>query len=110
MHETNRKNSFRGYEDSLEKNYMKYPGGRYYDDEFSHLNIEDRPIFQWISYSVSMSEYNIPVIFDMIEWCKNNLDSIWEGPVGYLGTWKFRFVEEEDYMAFKLRWSGIDAI
>lgn len=100
----------RGYEDSMERNFMRFPSGRYYDNEFSHLDINDRPIFAWLSYPIPMSEFNIPTIFDMIEWCKNNLDNMWEGPVGYFGVWKFRFTTEEDFVAFKLRWSGVDAV
>lgn len=76
--------------------------GQYYDDLFEDTeNWYDRPIYGWQSMCLPLTT-PIEEICEITEWLKENIDNMWEGPIGYLGVWKFRFTEESDCMAFKL--------
>lgn len=56
----------------------------------------------WLPMHLSCKEYTIEEIFDLTQWMKENIENVWEGPIGYLGFWKFRFTAEEDMVAVKL--------
>lgn len=78
--------------------------GRYYDDLFpleDYENWYDRPIVGWMSFGISFKT-PIDEVQELTEWLKENIDNVWEGPIGYMGGWKFRFTTEADYIAFKL--------
>lgn len=78
--------------------------GQYYEDLFplkDYKNWYDRPIYCWLPMCLS-GKTPIEDIYEVTEWLKENIDNVWEGPIGYLGVWKFLFTEESDCMAFKL--------
>ena len=85
--------------------------GQYYDfdslpvnDLFSQDDFENwcnRPIYCWMGQYIE-GQTPIEEVQEITQWLKENIDNVWEGPIGYMGWWKFRFTEETDIMAFKL--------
>ena len=86
-------------------NIYKPQWGYYYNDLFPISDFErwkKRPIFCWLPYYLDMRIYSENDIYVITEWLKENINSIWEGPIGYMGFWKFRFTKDSDIIAFKL--------
>ena len=77
--------------------------GTYYGELFplGNDNWFDRPIYCWLPMCLP-GKTPIEEVQEITEWLKENIDNVWEGPIGYLGVWKFRFTDEVDCMAFKL--------
>lgn len=65
--------------------------------------IERHDSLVWIPATIRYDKITVDEIRKLTEWCKENIDNVWEGPIGYLGVWKFRFTNQNDYLAFKLR-------
>lgn len=63
----------------------------------------DWVIYGWVSVIIPFKDIEMEELYELTQWCKENIDNVWEGPIGYLGIWKFRFTTEEDRLAFKLR-------
>jgi hypothetical protein len=61
-----------------------------------------RPIFSWVPLCIGYTEISMEELHDITQWAKENIDNVWEGPIGYMGFWKFKFTTEEDRLAFKL--------
>lgn len=62
----------------------------------------DRASVCWLPKHLSMKEYSVEQVQDITEWLIDNTHYAWEGPIGYMGFWKFRFSNEIDIIAFKL--------
>lgn len=78
--------------------------GQYYEDLFpleDYENWYDRPVYCWLSTAIPFKT-PIDEVQEITEWLQENIDNVWEGPIGYMGMWKFRFTTEADYIAFKL--------
>lgn len=74
--------------------------GRYRLDEIDDIFSCD--VVCWLPIHLPATKYTEVEIYELTQWLRENLDSIWEGPIGYLGFWKFRFTCEEDIVAVKL--------
>ncbi len=86
-------------------NTYKPEWGYYHNDLYPIDDIEkwkNRPIVCWLPQYLDMKKYTENDAYVITVWLKENMDSIWEGPIGYMGLWKFRFTEETDIIAFKL--------
>ena len=77
----------------------KYWPNDYPDDK--DLDFFERPIYGWLATGVSCKT-PIEDVKEITDWLIENIDNVWEGPIGYLGYWKFRFTVESDAMIFKL--------
>ena len=77
--------------------------GKYYPDGYmdKYLSLSYQPMYLWQS-SLLPGSTPIGRVQEITEWLKDNIDNVWEGPIGYMGDWRFRFTDEEDRMAFKL--------
>lgn len=88
-----------------EKRATEYrpPWGKYWPDNYpdKDLELSYQPIYGWIGTGLSR-DTSINQVKEITEWLILNIDNVWEGPIGYMGIWNFRFTEETDYMAFKL--------
>jgi len=77
--------------------------GKYWPNDYPDNDLEfyDRPIYCWLPACVPF-ETPAEEVQELTAWLIENIDNVWEGPIGYLGFWKFRFTEESDVMVFKL--------
>lgn len=90
-----------------EQNPMEYKPewGHYCPSPHSLDNIQfwlDNPSVCWRPKYLNMKKYSVEQVQVITEWLVDNTQYIWEGPIGYMGFWKFRFTDEIDIMAFKL--------
>ena len=72
------------------------------DKVFSERQYEEFPKICWMSFVIDEDDIRELDLLECVEWLKENIDNIWEGPIGYMGLWYFRFTDEADKMAFKL--------
>lgn len=77
--------------------------GIYWPNDYPDKDLDflDRPVYYWIIGTLP-GKTSIEEVEELTEWLKLNIDNVWEGPIGYMGVWKFRFTEESDGMIFKL--------
>ena len=77
--------------------------GKYWpeNDMDTFLHLGHQPTRCWTAMYLSGVE-PMEYIQEITEWLISNIDNPWEGPIGYMGYWKFRFTDEADMMAFKL--------
>lgn len=77
--------------------------GKFWPEDYidKDILIIDCPVYCWIAMGMS---FKTPIddVIKITIWLHENIDNIWEGPIGYMGVWKFRFTDESDAMAFKL--------
>ncbi len=94
---------FMPYQDWKKSMETRPDWGVYWPDNYpdNDLDFFDRQVYCWVS-GVLPGETPIEEVQDLTEWLKLNIDNVWEGPIGYMGVWKFRFTEESDNMIFKL--------
>ena len=90
--------------------------GQYRHETYDNNPMENRPewgryrtyyeietVIYWIAFGLNSRNVTDDYIRELTEWAKENIENVWEGPIGYMGYWKFRFTTEEDVVAFKLR-------
>lgn len=65
------------------------------------LSLIDCPIYCWTAMGIP-GITPIEEVMEITRWLIKNIDNVWEGPIGYMGVWKFRFTVISDAMAFKL--------
>lgn len=78
--------------------------GVYYPNSYPELMKKawyEQPIISWRLESLS-GLTDIDRLKEITDQLKENIDNIWEGPIGYMGLWKFRFTNEFDTMIFRL--------